>query len=119
MRDLAILQQALMPLSEWAELGIDDFGTQHSSMLRLSSLQGIISFLKIDRFFMPTDQKDEGAIAIYECFVKLAKVFSLKTVAEGIENDIQLQLCKSIGVDYAQGFYFSRAKAWEDLETVG
>jgi EAL domain-containing protein (putative c-di-GMP-specific phosphodiesterase class I) len=66
-RDLAILQNALLPLSEWAPLGIDDFGTSGSSLWRLTNLQEIISFLKIDRAFMPRSEFDVKAIAIYRC----------------------------------------------------
>ena len=40
--------------------------------------------------------------------VKLARTFGLQTVAEGIETAEQLEQLRSIGVDFAQGYFLAR-----------
>ena len=107
-RDLDALRLLLLPLSFVANIGIDDFGTGGSSLWRLSALGEIVSFIKIDRAFMPNSKHDRSGIAIYECMVKMAHILDLKVVAEGVEYDWQIDVCRSIGVDLAQGFYFGK-----------
>jgi diguanylate cyclase (GGDEF)-like protein len=104
-------EEALLVLNRLRALGldivVDDFGTGYSSLSYLRRLP--ISGLKIDRSFVIPMTTDAQAAAIVNAIVALAKTLSLKVTAEGVETVEQLDLLRSSGVDYAQGYYFSKA----------
>jgi EAL domain-containing protein (putative c-di-GMP-specific phosphodiesterase class I) len=110
-RDLLVLQQELTLLTESAKVALDDVWTGNASLWRISELYGLIDLLKIDRVFMPKDSFDRKSIAIFRCFVTLADALDLQTVAEGIETQQQVDFCRSLGVRFAQGFFFGKAQA--------
>jgi EAL domain-containing protein (putative c-di-GMP-specific phosphodiesterase class I) len=90
------------------QLGIDDFGTGYSSLLYLKRFP--VQFLKIDRSFvngLPGNQED---IAIVESIVTLGRSLELATIAEGVETVEQLELLRSFGCTYAQGYYIAPPK---------
>jgi diguanylate cyclase (GGDEF)-like protein len=86
---------------------LDDFGAGHSSLAYLHRLP--IEGVKIDRSFIAPLTTDESAVAIVRSIVALAKTLELYTVAEGVETAEQLDIVRQLGVDHAQGFFFSHA----------
>ena len=101
---------ALEVLSELCSLGVrlstDDFGTGYSSLSYLNRFP--FERLKIDRSFvgkMDTDAKSEE---IVRTIIRLAENLNLETVAEGIENERQLQRLRELGCHYGQGYLFSK-----------
>jgi diguanylate cyclase (GGDEF)-like protein len=87
-------------------LSIDDFGTGYSSLSYLKRFP--IDVLKIDRSFVDgfgTDSEDE---AIVTAVVRLAQALGLETVAEGIENTLQLVGLSELGCNAGQGYYFAK-----------
>ncbi len=86
---------------------LDDFGAGHSSLAYLHRLP--IEGVKIDQSFIAPLATDQSAVAIVRSIVALAKTFDLYTVAEGVETAEQLEVVRQIGVDHAQGFFFSPA----------
>lgn len=87
-------------------IALDDFGTGFGSFLYLKHLP--ISFIKIDRDFvrgMVASRSDQRMI---KAIVYLARDAGQKTVAEGVEDIVALDLVRRLGVDYAQGFYLGR-----------
>ncbi len=95
-------------LSRLRELGcqilIDDFGTGYSSLSYLHSLP--IDILKIDRSFInKLSGKKEN---IVYTIINLAHSLNMEVVAEGIETAEQLNLVKTMGCEYIQGYYFSK-----------
>ncbi len=116
---LEITETTMMTSSEAArrtierlrEIGIefvlDDFGTGYSS---LAYLQGLpINELKIDRSFVEPLLTNRKAVEIVQSIVLLARSFGLLTTAEGVESIEQFELLEKLGVDFAQGFFFSPA----------
>lgn len=84
-------------------IAIDDFGTGYSSLIYLKRFP--IAALKIDRVFirdLPTSVKDA---AICNVILSLAGNLSLQTVAEGVENEQQLEFLSSQGCSLIQGFH--------------
>ncbi len=93
---------------------LDDFGTGYSSLTYLQRLP--ISTLKIDRSFVTAIQHDagtrgSGATPIVEAIVAMAHKLGKVIVAEGVETESQRRFLSGIGVDYAQGFHFSKPLA--------
>jgi len=96
-------------------LSIDDFGTGYSSLEYFRSLPA--HEVKMDKSFvqnMVSSQADENLV---EMIVGLAKSFSLKTVAEGIEDNKTYQALKTLGVDRIQGYYIAKPMPEEEFLT--
>lgn len=92
-------------------LSIDDFGTGQSSLSYLTRLP--VQELKIDRsFIFPRTQNN---MAVVQTIIDLAQVLSLDVVAEGIEDEVALQMVREKGCDTAQGYHLCRP---DDAETI-
>ena len=85
---------------------IDDFGTGYSSMSYLTQLP--IDVLKIDKSFIDHIPNDSQANSIVKAIISLAKALDYQIVAEGVEDKEQLEFLENNGVDFIQGYYFSR-----------
>lgn len=86
-------------------IAIDDFGTGYSSLSYLQNLP--VSILKIDKAFIAS-LPEATPVVLARTIVQLASALGLKTVAEGIETDTQLRICKELGCQGGQGFLFAR-----------
>jgi EAL domain-containing protein (putative c-di-GMP-specific phosphodiesterase class I) len=87
-------------------LSIDDFGTGYSSLSYLRSFS--VNKLKIDQSFiggLVTNPEDK---AIITAIIQLAKSLKFKTIAEGVETELQMQQLCDMGCDEAQGYYYAR-----------
>ncbi|WP_299787019.1 EAL domain-containing protein [uncultured Shewanella sp.] len=92
-------------------IAVDDFGTGYSSLSYLRHLP--ITTMKIDRCFV-TDLPNESAIA--STILMLGKQLNLNIVAEGIENEQQLEWLNSNNCQIGQGFYFSKPVTQQEFE---
>ena len=97
-------------LSELRGLGvrlcIDDFGTGYSSLSYLRRFA--LDVLKIDRSFVADMLNNGESREIVKTILNLGNNLGMDVVAEGVENAEQVQLLKSLGCRYAQGYFFSR-----------
>ncbi len=86
-------------------ISLDDFGTGYSS---LSSLRQFpFDTLKIDRSFISTNG-DRRNDEIVRTISNLARILGMDVTVEGLESAAQVERMRALGIDYAQGFYFSR-----------
>jgi EAL domain-containing protein (putative c-di-GMP-specific phosphodiesterase class I) len=110
---------AMETLRQLNDLGshnaIDDFGTGYSSLAYLRDLP--VQELKIDRAFVIDLVADPRAEAILRTITRLAADLDMNVVTEGIEDAETLRLAVKAGCNTAQGYYFSRPLAAEDLGT--
>ncbi|KKD58770.1 regulatory component of sensory transduction system [Grimontia sp. AD028] len=98
------------------ELSMDDFGTGYSSLSYL--LQFPFDALKIDREFVDGITDVELNEALATAVISMAQGLKIKTVAEGVETEEQLEMLKSKGCDLAQGYYLSRPLDIEGLKAL-
>ena len=96
-------------------LAIDDFGTGHSSLVYLQRLP--IDQIKVDRSFVMNLATVPGDAVIVRSTIDLAHNLGLTVVAEGVEDEVALGMLVEYGCDSAQGFFFSRPCAAEELTT--
>lgn len=94
-------------------IAVDDFGTGYSSLSYLRHLP--ITTMKIDRCFV-SDLPEDSAIA--STILMLGKQLNLTIVAEGIENELQLDWLKENKCQIGQGFYFSQPLPQAEFETL-
>ena len=86
-------------------IAIDDFGTGYSSLAHLKRFP--IKNLKIDQEFtkqLPYNQRDT---AITRSIIKMAHELGITVIAEGIEQQDQLQFLKQTNCDLGQGYYLA------------
>nr|WP_040407475.1 EAL domain-containing protein [Amycolatopsis nigrescens] len=114
MRDSAAATEVLTALRRLGvRLAIDDFGTGYSSLAQLQRLT--LDTLKIDRSFVADLGQSKDAEAIVASIIAMAHAVDLTVVAEGVENERQLEILHRLGCDQAQGFYLGRPAAADDL----
>ncbi|HYC36986.1 MAG TPA: EAL domain-containing protein [Usitatibacter sp.] len=97
-------------------LSIDDFGTGFSNLSYLPRFP--VDRLKIDLAFVRQMAIDPGSLAVSEAIINMSHSLHLEVVAEGVENDVQLQLLGSRHCDSIQGYLFSPAVAAAELATL-
>jgi len=85
---------------------LDDFGSGLSSFSYLKNLP--VDFLKIDGSFVKDMDTNPMNHAIVEAIHQVGHALSIRTIAEFVENEAIATQLRDIGVDYAQGYHFSR-----------
>jgi diguanylate cyclase (GGDEF)-like protein len=95
------------------KLSIDDFGTGYSSLSYLKRFP--LHELKIDRSFLKDMTNNPGDCALISAMIYLAHEFNLKVVAEGVEEQGQLDILARLDCDEYQGYFFSRPISALDL----
>lgn len=114
MKDLEPLIKILSALRELGiQISLDDFGTGYSSLSYLHQFP--VDILKIDRSFVEQAAVQSGQ-AIVKTIVSLAKALDLKIIAEGLEYESQVSYLKSLGCDYAQGYFYAKPLSVAEVE---
>lgn len=97
-------------------ISIDDFGTGYSSLQYLRDLPA--NCLKIDRTFISRIEHSAADRAIIGTISHLAHALDMRVIAEGVENDAQLELLQASGCDEIQGFKIARPQRASDLSKL-
>ena len=93
-------------------IALDDFGTGYTSINQLGRLP--IDILKIDRSFVSNITRPQER-SIVELVVEVAHTLDVGLVAEGVEDQEQLDVLRSLGCDSVQGYFVSRPIALSDV----
>ena len=88
------------------QVAIDDFGTGYSSLGYLPRLP--VDILKIDRVFVAGPDGSSVDPALPAAIIQMATALGLRTVAEGVESEAQLERMHQLGCQMAQGYVLSR-----------
>ncbi|PJG51052.1 bifunctional diguanylate cyclase/phosphodiesterase [Bradyrhizobium forestalis] len=94
-------------------ISLDDFGTGYSSLSYLRSFP--FDKIKIDRSFVSELATREDSMAIIRAVTGLGRSLGIVTTAEGVENDVQLELLRREGCTQAQGYLFSKPRPASDV----
>ena len=112
------LEQVKMVIKKLHHMGfsisMDDFGSGYSSLNTLKDLD--MAELKLDKEFLSEQSTSPRGKVVIESMIHLAKSLSITTVAEGIENEMQLEFLRSISCDIGQGYYFAKPMPIEEFE---
>jgi len=98
---------------EGVRIALDDFGTGYSSFENLIKISA--SILKIEKIFMDGIEDDRFRQFFLHMLVELVRYLDMKLVAEGVETEQQYAILRTAGVEYAQGYLFSKPLTYEQL----
>jgi diguanylate cyclase len=98
------------------DLSIDDYGTGNATLEYLRTVP--CQEIKIDRRFVSGMVTNASDMLLVESTIELAHGLGRRVIAEGIEDPETLEILRSIGCDYAQGYYLAKPMRVDALETL-
>ncbi|MGI8787198.1 MAG: putative bifunctional diguanylate cyclase/phosphodiesterase, partial [Pyrinomonadaceae bacterium] len=111
-------EKAIAMLNQLREIGvginIDDFGTGYSNLSYLMQLP--ISTLKIDRSFINPLEFEGRNTEIVQTILTLARSLGLTVIAEGVENEAQLEQLKNLNCGAAQGYFLAKPMSFDEVK---
>lgn len=96
-----------------SSIALDDFGTGYSSLNYLTKLP--IDVLKIDRSFIVDMENNDKSKYIVENIIELSHKLDISVVAEGVEEEKQVNYLRSVNCDTVQGYYYSKPEEFEKV----
>jgi EAL domain-containing protein (putative c-di-GMP-specific phosphodiesterase class I) len=96
-------------------IALDDFGSGWGAFRYLKALP--VSLIKIDCEFVRDLTSNPRAAQLVGAIATLARTLGHQTVGEGVEDEATLLLLRSLGVDFAQGYYLGRPAPAEGLSS--
>ncbi len=98
------------------KLALDDFGTGYSSLSYLKKYP--FDTLKIDRSFIRDIVDDPEDRALVAAATSMGRSLGLTVIAEGVENNQQMELLRALHCDQVQGYLFSKPLDPPQLEEM-
>ena len=92
------------------QFAMDDFGSGYSNISRFITLP--FSLVKLDKTLLETT---ENMAIFFDSAVHLFKNLNIPIVIEGVETEEQLTLTKTKGIEYVQGYFFSKPLTEDNL----
>ncbi len=112
------IDSTLKMIKKYKELGIsvaiDDFGIGYSSLAHLKYLP--IDKIKIDKSFVDNIVNNRGDEALVKAVLLIADSIGVEVIAEGVENEQQLEKLRKLGCETFQGYYFEKPLCIQDIE---
>ena len=96
------------------KIALDDFGTGYSSLAWMARLP--IDVIKLDRSFTLGLTGSPRERVVVETMVRLSKQLGMTVIAEGVEDDVQLDAARLAGCDAVQGFHVAAPMPAEPTE---
>ena len=96
------------------EIWLDNFGSKYSSLNVLEEIN--FDLLKIDRRFLQHFHSQDRSRRILKNIMNMAKELGIRTLMEGVEDEVVLEFLRQTGCENAQGFLFGRPTPFEKLD---
>lgn len=117
MNNVELMFKKMKILTEMGiHFSIDDFGTGYSSLSYLKQFP--LKCLKIDKSFVSEITDNSNDSAIVSAIIAMAKKLNLNVIAEGVENQMQLNTLYDLGCNQMQGYLFSRPQPAIELDSI-
>lgn len=97
------------------KVAIDDFGSGYGGLKMLSIIEP--DFVKIDRHFFKDRQKSHINYNLIDAISTACHRIGIDVIAEGIETEEDYLVCRELGINLMQGYYFAKPKE-EIIDTV-
>jgi diguanylate cyclase (GGDEF)-like protein/PAS domain S-box-containing protein len=95
---------------------LDDFGSGLASFAALKDLR--VDFVKIDGNLIRDICSDAVDCTMVESINSMAHLLDIRTIAESVDGEAELDRLKAIGIDYAQGYYFGELLRIDDIGSL-
>ena len=111
-RDYRTFRRTLHDLKKVGfKIAIDDCGSGYATLEAVAELQP--DYLKVGHSLFQGVERDPIRRRIVELVARCADTIGARTIAEAIETEEQLQVCRDLGIDEGQGFLLARPAPWE------
>lgn len=114
--DTSKIQKIYALSDKGVSIAIDDFGTGYTSFSYLSMLP--TSIIKIDKSLISQIDENSDQHLMVKMFTDLVHQLNGKVIAEGVECRAEYEQLAKIGVDYIQGYFFSKPKSLVDHKST-
>lgn len=98
-------------------IALDDYGVGFANLRLVQDLRP--DYVKISGYFCRDIHKDEFKQHVVRSTAEMCDRVGIPTILESVEYAEELEVVKTLGVTYAQGYYFSRPAPGEDLVAGG
>ncbi|MCR4730078.1 MAG: GNAT family N-acetyltransferase [Saccharofermentans sp.] len=114
--DQKLMLSTITKLKDYGFLvSMDDFGSGYSSLNSLKDMP--LNILKLDAGFFRGEKDNERAEIVVSEILHLAKKLNMTTVAEGVDEQHQVDFLAAEGCNMIQGYYYSKPMPKEVYET--
>jgi EAL domain-containing protein (putative c-di-GMP-specific phosphodiesterase class I) len=116
-RDYAGFRRTLRDLKAMGfKIAIDDCGSGYATLESVAELHP--DYLKVGHSLFDGVENDPVRRSIVELVARTAEIIHATTIAEAIESESQLGVCRDIGIPKGQGFFLTRPAPWADIRTL-
>lgn len=110
-RDYSTFRRTLLDLKKIGfKIAIDDCGSGYATLEAIVELQP--DYLKVGHSLFHNVENDPIRRRLVELVARCAETISARTIAEGIETEGQLTICRELGIQEGQGFLLARPAPW-------
>lgn len=109
MNGLKMLEQNMHILRNMgSSFSMDDFGTGYSNLVQIAEM--VFELIKLDKALVWSyfNGKEKKSTILFEHIVWMLKELNIQIVAEGVETKEQAEQLSNMGIDYLQGYYYSK-----------
>ena len=115
--NFSLLEDILLQLHQAGfTMSMDDFGSGYSSLGLLKNLR--VDVIKIDRSFFVNQQSEQRSKIVLGSVIDMAKKLGIYTVAEGVEEQVHIDLLRELGCDIVQGYFYSKPFPEEEMDKL-
>lgn len=114
-RDYRTFRQTLQDLKRMGfRIAIDDCGSGYSTLEAVAELRP--DYLKVGHSLFHGVENDSIRRQIVGLVARCADSIGAMTIAEAIETEEQLRVCRELNIQYGQGYFFARPEPWNEIE---